>query len=91
VPSPLEAPPAPQHPDPSDRRPANRCDCQRQGRLREPAIGSFLDHHLRLIARLAAYETEWVCPSTLLHWRLIDHGGASRELVRLDPIPPPVG
>jgi hypothetical protein len=81
----------PQRPDPIDRQPADRCGCLRQSRLREPAIESFLNHHLRPIARLAAHETEWVCPSTLLHWRLVDHGGSSRELVRFDPIPPPFG
>ena len=59
--------------------------------MREPAIGSFLSHHLRPIARRAAHETEWVCSSALLHWQLIDHEGSPGELVRLDPISPPFG
>jgi hypothetical protein len=91
APGPAETPPASQRPDTPERRQADACGCRRQSRLREPAIGSFINHHLRPIARLAAHETEWVCPSSQLHWLLIDHGGSSSELVRLDPNPAPIG
>jgi hypothetical protein len=86
-----ETPQAPQRHGPPERQQADRCGCKRQRLLHEPAIGAFLNHHLRPIARLAPNETEWVCPSTLLHWRLIDHGGSHRELERLDPILSPPG
>jgi hypothetical protein len=91
APGPAVVTPAREQPDPGDRQPTDRCGCQKQIRLRDPAIGSFLNHHLRPVARLAAHETEWVCPSSLLHWRLIDRPDASRELLRLDSIRPTGG